>query len=129
MDFLIHTIDTRNAIVQYIGRLPIESRPYKAKIVPVKRSRSGDQNRYQWYCFELIAQEIGTTKEQVHDFFSTLFLQVTDSIGDHTFKSVRGTSTLSTQEHSEFMENVRIWCAAEEGIIVPLPGEIILDEL
>jgi hypothetical protein len=129
MDFLINTIDTRNAIVQYIYRLPIETRPYKAKIAPVKVSRSHDQNRYQWFVFDLIAKELGTTKELVHEFFSTLFLQIEDQIGDYRFTRTKGTSSLSTIEHNELMESVRIWCAIEEGIIIPLPGEVILDDL
>ena len=129
MDFLINTSESRDKVIAYINRLPIEKRPYKARVEVVRKSRSSDQNSYMWYVFDLLAQEFGTDRYAIHDFFSHLFLRVIDRVGEHEYHRTRGTSKLSTTEHSEFMEQVRIWASVEHGIIVPLPGEVITDNL
>jgi hypothetical protein len=129
MDFLLDSTESRDKMIAYLHRLPLDKRRYRAKILAVRRSRSLDQNAYQWFVFEMIAQEFGSDKLTIHAFFSDKFLRVQETISGHTFERIRGTSELSTIDHSKFMEDVRMWCAIEEGIIVPLPGEIITEKL
>jgi hypothetical protein len=128
MDFVISDDQSREKVISWLKRLPVNERRYKAKIVAVRKARSLQQNKYQWFVFELIARELGTTKEAIHDFFAELYLREEVEIAGHVYQRTRGTSELSTAEHSQFMEDVRIWSAVEEGIIVPLPEEVILDD-
>ena len=129
MDFVINTNEARQRVLDYIGRLPIEKRPYRASIVKINPTRSNEQNRYMWFVFESLARELKTDRDTIHDFFSHLFLRVIDKLGDEEFYRLRGTSTLSAAEHSAFMDDVRKYSNQVFGIPIPLPGELDLDTL
>lgn len=94
-----------------------------------KSARSARQNNLMWMWFEAIAREWadatgrGYTKEQVKEMYCTLFLPVSTPAG------VIGGSTsgLTTEQMTEFLNNVQAHAATEYGIQLPSPDDCNLE--
>jgi len=65
-----------------------------------KKIRSNDQNRLWWFLMTWAGDELGYTKEEMHDTFRAMF--ITDRSKE--MPVVRSTTTLNTKEMSELYE-------------------------
>ena len=99
---------------------------YKILIESITQARSGNQNRYMWYVWELIADETGNSKEDVHEFYVNKFLKTEKVIFGETV-IYAGTSKLNTKEFEAFMVKVRQHAQEFLNIFVPLPNEVIYE--
>lgn len=91
---------------------------------PPRKNRSLNENSYYWgVVIELISDETGMTAEEAHEAMKIMFLKKRISEKIWTVKS---TSTLSTLEFEEYVENVKRFASMELNIIIPLPGEVSL---
>jgi len=85
-------------------------------IMEEKTKRSTPQNRYlRWWVYKEIGKHMGEPDmEYIHWVMGMKFLQ------DHSKKMpyVRSTTTLSTAEFTEYIENIKNF-VAEYGIIIP----------
>ena len=128
MDFLIKTNNHREKIISYIQRLPLDKNGYKAKIEAIKKQRSNNQNRYQHFVFNMIAEETGEFMPNVKWFYRQLFLTVVEKIFDKEIERVRSTTELTTLEQEDFMTKVRTHAGTELNMYIPLPNEVIYDD-
>lgn len=94
-----------------------------------RSARSVRQNNLMWMWFEAIAKEWsdatgrGYTKEQVKEMYCALFLPIDTPAG-----IVGGsTSGLSTEQMTEFLNNVQAHAATEYGIQLPSPDDCNLE--
>ena len=126
MDFIIKTPEHKDKVISYIKRLP--NKPYKAKIEPIKGQRSNNQNRYQHFVFNMIAEETGEFMPNVKWYYRQLFLTVSEKIFDKEIERVRSTTELTTLEQEDFMTKVRTHASFELNMFVPLPNEVIYDD-
>ena len=126
MDFIIKTPEHKDKVISYIKRLP--DKPYKAKIEPIKGQRSNNQNRYQHFVFNMIAEETGEFMPNVKWYYRQLFLTVSEKIFDKEIERVRSTTELTTLEQEDFMTKVRTHASFELIMFVPLPNEVIYDD-
>jgi hypothetical protein len=96
-----------------------------------KKKRSNSQNSYLWavvnqmVCRRLIELGHDVDLEETHDFLKASFnyKEVVNENTGEVFKIPKGTSALSTEEFSEYIERVVRFGAEILGIIIPLPNE------
>lgn len=86
---------------------------------PVKQ-RSDNENRYYWgVVIKMISQSTGAWPEDVHNEMRRLFLR----IGGDKIPILQSSAELFTGDFEEYLSMVRMWAAAELGLVIPLPNE------
>lgn len=125
MLFVIRKIADKEKVISYLNRLPITERGYKLLISRITKSRSLSQNKYYWkVIIGMLADEWGWDQpERLHDALRIKFL----SVNTEKLPTVKSTTELTTVQFEEYTSKIRQW-ASEEGICIPLPNEILLDE-
>lgn len=92
---------------------------YMLSFEKIKKPRSNDQNRLMWVWFTCIAKSWSEatgmvfTRENVHDAYCQLFIPVTLPNGQNIAGS---TSKLTSEQMTEFLNNVQAHAASEYGI-------------
>lgn len=90
-----------------------------------KDLRTVSQNKYYWgVLIDGVAQETGQDPESIHDHLKDKFLRIPMEINGKRYYKVKSTSSLSTNEFIDYVENCRQYVQQEFGLFVPLPGEI-----
>ncbi|MDR2921604.1 MAG: hypothetical protein LBV72_19840 [Tannerella sp.] len=84
-----------------------------------KSKRTLSQNAQFWLWMEYIAGEIGSTNEDLHDYFCKKFLQRQVKMDKRIETVVGGTRNLSKSEFAVFLNKVKEEAASEFGIILP----------
>ena len=85
-----------------------------------KTSRSTLQNSYYFgVVVELLANELGYDKDEIHEILKYKFLQ-SNAMG---MPYVKSTTKLSTGEFEEYLEKIRRWAAEFLHINIPDPNE------
>ena len=91
--------------------------------VQVKRiKRSNQANAYYWAIVDIIAKELGYTKEEMHESFKGHFLgfdAVTDAFGNE-YKRPRSSAILNKKEFAEYINKVQAFAHMQE-LILPTP--------
>jgi len=98
---------------------------WKVVITKVKPIRSLDQNKLYWSWLNCIANEIGETKEYLHDYFRENYLGY--KIGK-LGTSVISTTELDSKQFTDYLENIRTFVRDELNIRLPLPEDKFFDE-
>lgn len=94
---------------------------YIVTIARKKEKRSIDQNSLMWLWFSCISSETGTPIQDVHDYYCAKFLR-RQIVWNNTHRTiVEGTSGLTKERMTEFLDNVQADAISEFGITLPLP--------
>lgn len=98
---------------------------------PSGKNRSNPQNKYYWGCVvQILSDELGYTKNEIHDLIKFRFLSSPESIKGRTgivqLIKTRSTQELDTKEFEQLMSEVREWASIELGIYISEPNEIPL---
>lgn len=80
---------------------------YYIDIKPVG-ARSGQQNNYYWRIIDILSEELGYTKKEMHK-----------TIKDHF--GIQSTKLMEQKEFSNFLEELIRWCAIELNVVIPDP--------
>lgn len=108
------------------GICKIQQRNTEAESIPswctlTRLKRSKQQNNYYWgVVIEILANEFGYTKDEMHDTIKFIFMR--EEIPGKPIH-VKSTTELDTKETEELYEKIRIWSATNYGIYIPLPNE------
>lgn len=97
---------------------------YRIAIEAVRHQRSLPQNRLLWLWLTFIEEQTGQDKEDLKDFFASMFLAREIEINGKTERIVVGTSRLKKDEMTEFLEKISLWCAENLGITLPSPDDL-----
>lgn len=97
-------------------------------VMPLKASRSGQQNRWYWgVIVELLSEHTGYTPDEVHEVLKAKFLPKRLAVADGN-GAIRGefviggtTTKLDKIAFGEFCEAVRRWAAEDLGVVIPDP--------
>ena len=104
----------------------LERNANKRYILQVKKyfpQRSKAENNYYWACIvEVLADEFGYTKTEMHESLKSLFLKV-ETPGKPP--KILSTTELTTQQAEKYYEEIRIWASAEYKIRLMLPNEYV----
>lgn len=101
---------------------------YIVTITKEKEPRSIEQNALMWLWFTCIECETGTPKQDVHDYYCKRFMRKTIQWNDHNEIIVEGTSRLTKERMTEFLNQVQADAASEFGIRLPLPEDRYFEE-
>lgn len=86
-----------------------------------RKLRSLEQNAYYWGAVvKILADEIGYTKDEMHEALRIKFLSYENVNG---LPTMRSTTSLSTVEFEAYMESVRRWASMFHGIVIPEPNQ------
>jgi len=67
--------------------------------------RSSQQNNYYWKIVDMLAEDLGYTRNEMHG-----------AIKDHF--DIQTTKTLTTKEFYQFIERIIMWSAKDLGIVI-----------
>lgn len=101
---------------------------YTVTIAREKQPRSLDQNALMWLWFSCVSDETGTPVQDVHDYYCAKFLRKQISWNGITRTIVEGTSKLSKERMTEYLNNVQADAATEFGITLPNPEDRYFEE-
>lgn len=127
-EMLPMTLDNKRGLIQSIGVLPTDGKPYSIKIEPKRVTRSNRANAYYWACVVaafhdfLRAQGESYTAEDCHEFFKCKHLLqslVNHETGEVVGRAPRSTASLSTDEFCEYLDRCVVWLQDTFGIVVP----------
>ena len=102
---------------------------YTLTFEKAKKPRTNDQNRLMWLWFGCIAKSwseacgMAITSQDVHDAYCLMLLPIETPKG-RIAGSTRG---LTTEQMSEFLNNVQADAASEYGIILPNPQDVYFE--
>lgn len=101
---------------------------YTVTIAKEKQPRSLDQNALMWLWFTCVSDETGTPVQDVHDYYCAKFLRKQISWNGITRTIIEGTSKLSKERMTEFLNLVQADAATEFGITLPNPDDRYFEE-
>ena len=85
-----------------------------------RNNRSGLQNRYYWgVVIDMIHDHTGMGKEDIHAYLKKKFVMKYAVQNPNLIT----TTSLSTLEFEDLMEEIRLWANEEQGILIPKPNE------
>lgn len=89
------------------------------------KHRSVNQNRWYWQCVTILSNELGYTKDEMHEIIKFKLLKdfKIDLTTGETFEYLKSTTDLTTTEFSTFVENLIIWSATQFNCVLPMPNE------
>ena len=90
--------------------------------------RTVSQNALMWMWFECISQETGTPKQDVHDYYCSLYLANLITIGSRQVMVKGSTSSLTTAQMTKFLNLIQADAQSELGIQLPLPADRFYNE-
>jgi hypothetical protein len=95
-----------------------------------KPTRSHAQSRYYWgVVLAYLSEETGFTKDEAHQLMQRMFLKYVKDVPDKKPQQfVRSTTSLTTVEMNEYIEQIRTFAITELGIYIPDPNEIIYEK-
>ena len=105
-----------NNLIGELKTLPFNT--YEVVIRPKKRSL--DQNALYWKWLEIISNDTGYTKDELHDSFRQHFLgsEFKQSIFGDVYPELKSTTKLKKKEFTEYLNKVQVY-AAQQGITLP----------
>lgn len=100
----------------------------RATLSQPTKTRSTNQNSYYWgVVLTMIAEETKHTTEECHEFMKSMFLpREFKKIGGVEKEIQKSTTTLSTSEFEDYLEQIRAFAASDEELhlVIPLPNEV-----
>ena len=98
-----------------------EGKKVEVIVRPLKKHRSGEQNRYYWgVVIDIIAGATGYSPEEAHDAMRVKFLA--DMTGD--LPRVRSTTDLTTSEFMDYIAQIQQFGSEYLEVYIPEPNEI-----
>ena len=86
-----------------------------------KDIRTNAQNRLWWKWIELIADETGNEKQEIHSILKYKFLLKEEMIDGELHQGLKSTTTLTKEEFAKLTQEVFYW--ANDTLNINLPNE------
>jgi|TARA_R110000744_G_scaffold372683_2_gene484453 hypothetical protein len=87
--------------------------------------RSGALNQYYWkVVVSILGDELGYSKEEMHEVLKAKFLYKKEMIGLEWVKISRSTTDLGNKEFIDYIDKIKIFASMELSIYIPDPNEI-----
>lgn len=101
---------------------------YTVTITKAREPRSLDQNALMWLWFTCIEAETGTPRQDVHDYYCVRFLRRNISWNGMDRTVIEGTSRLTKERMTWFLDQVQADAQTEFGINLPQPEDLYFEE-
>ena len=127
MQFQIYTEEDKKKLYEFLTVTPY---PFKVRLDGIYKDRSISQNRYYHLIKKQLADHLGLTPRECHNMLLREFALIEEIQVDGEWKDkVESTTGMTTLRMEEFLENIRRWALTIHGLYLPLPNEIIDEEL
>lgn len=97
----------------------IKNGSYVMEIKAYRKKRTMAQNRWYWKVMEIIGDELGYEREELHETFKATYL---GEIDEHGLLHSKSTTEQTTTTMTEYMDKI-IRFAAKNGILIPDPND------
>ena len=90
-------------------------------------SRSLRQNATMWMWLKVIGDELGYTKEQIHEEMIRMFapkIEITEIDTGEVREVGKRTSAMSKDEMMEYMDEIYRWATGEMGMELPITEDL-----
>ena len=124
----VYNYKTRDEAIQQVMALSLE-KTYKVTITANRVKRSTNQNSLYWLRLSCIEQETGQSKNDLHTFFKSKFLELRLKIlfGEDMY-SRPSTKELTTSEFTQYLDKMQAFAAMELGIKLPNPEDLHFEQ-
>ena len=120
----IHNYKTRQEAIDYISSLDLK-KVHQVKITCKRGKRSIDQNALYWMWLTCIEQETGNSKDDLHDYFRTIYLGVElRNVLGNDYSRLKSTTILDTYQFKQYLDKIQIFANSELGITLPNPEDL-----
>jgi len=98
---------------------------FEVTICKKSKHRSTQQNRWWWCCVTILSNELGYSKDQMHEICKFKFLkhELVDEKTGEVFEYLKSTTELTTTEFSTLIESLIQWSAETFNCVLPYPNE------
>jgi hypothetical protein len=125
---VVTTLSELEDVIKAIREAGLD-KPHTIEYKPFRKARSLPQNKLMWAFFRCIKEETGNDVDVLYEFFCEKYLPWSEKeIFGNGVRMVGGTSALNTKEFTDFLENIRVFCAVDLGITLPNPEDQGWDE-
>ena len=115
-------LDNRREFTMFLCSL--EGKAVDVTVEKHKTTRSTQQNAYlNGVVYKLIGDELGYSRDQVHDLMRYKFLKLEDGRTPGMF-TIMSTAKLTKDEFSTYIEEIKVWASEFLSIYIPSPDEI-----
>lgn len=122
MKFSVRNSGDRERVISYIGRLP--DKPYDINVAVHHVKRSTSQNALYWLWLDIVADETGNSRDELHDVFRAKFLPVAEhEVLGVVVRELPTTTKLSTDQFTTYLNQIEVFCNTELGIVLPHPED------
>jgi hypothetical protein len=128
----IYTITSKERIGQFINDLVGDltrwngDKPLTVTMQGKKEKRSLDQNALYWKWMQIIADETGNDKDDVHEYMKGFFLGMRNMDINGVPQLIPVSSKKqSVRDMAEYMEKIQAWAATHLNITLPVPDDLI----
>jgi len=93
-------------------------------IKPKNMTRSSSQNALYWSIIDQVRHESANTKDAIHQFFQTEFLESkVEEFANKPVLVLKSTTSLSTKEMATYLDEIITWVENDLGIVLVLPDD------
>lgn len=126
MKYLVANIHMAHRVADLVRDLNCDGKQWDVEIKPHKKQRSVRANNLYWKWLTIIGDEIGYTKDELHDVFREKFLPVTEvevfGVRRHVLTSTSDPD-FTTDKMSAYMHHIDRFAAQDLGIMLPRPED------
>jgi hypothetical protein len=88
---------------------------YEIHVKPRKDKRTLEQNSRLWALYRSIADHIGITDSEMHEYMGNKFLKSEVLINGEKIIKIESTTKLNTQQMADYQMKIEAWAATEIG--------------
>ena len=97
------------------------------EITKYRNVRSNNQNRYYWAIVQTIGEEIGESREMVHELLTEKFAKREAEVMGEKI-TIKSTSMMDTLEFTNFIDNVLYFAENFLNLSIPRPEDLAYND-
>lgn len=98
-------IKTLNKVVNWL--IKNDKKPVKLTLEVIENQRSLQANNYYWELLEIVSNEIGESKEELHELMKFNLLSEQKEIQGEVYLITKSTTSLTVSEFQDYIEGVK----------------------
>ncbi len=111
-------VQDRDKLLRWFSRY-LDKMPNGEQVIEfIETTRTDAQNKYYWVVLSIMASELGTTPNELHEYFKSEFLPTQEYFTMIRHKRMSSTTEQSKDQMTGYLNKV-IQFAAEQGVIIP----------
>ncbi len=111
-------VQDREKLLRWFSRY-LDKMPNGEQVIEfIETTRTDAQNKYYWVVLSIMAAELGTTPNELHEYFKSEFLPTQEYFTMIRHKRLTSTAEQSKDQMTQYLNRV-IQFAAEQGVVIP----------